>query len=87
MSSVLDNYLDGTPYAPENKPTIPTADVTNNTCTWQEDSDTSYWYPSCNKQAFAIIDGTPTENEMKFCCYCGKQLKEERYMEEEDDEK
>lgn len=25
-------------------------------------------------ESFDITEGTPTENHMRFCCYCGKPL-------------
>jgi hypothetical protein len=31
------------------------------------------WETSCGK-AFVMIDGAPSDNGMKFCCYCGKPL-------------
>jgi hypothetical protein len=43
-------------------------------CTWQEDEDGN-WNTSCG-EIFIIIDSTPDENHMKFCCYCGKPLKQ-----------
>lgn len=43
-------------------------------CLWVQDLD-GYWGSSCN-QAFILTDGTPTENEMRYCCHCGKPLKE-----------
>lgn len=48
-------------------------------CEWTEDSDGNY-ETSCNN-IFTITDGTPTENDMSFCPYCGKLLIERRYYE------
>lgn len=42
------------------------------TCTWTED-DNGVYNTSCD-ESFIFIDAGPTENEMKFCCYCGKPL-------------
>ena len=42
------------------------------TCQWREDFDGNY-DTDC-KQSFCMIDGTPEENGMRFCCYCGKPL-------------
>ena len=42
-------------------------------CVWRE-SD-GYWNTICGC-AFDIFCGTPTENEMKYCCYCGKEIEE-----------
>ena len=38
-------------------------------------SDDGYWVTDC-ANAFVVNEGTPTENKMKFCCYCGRNLKE-----------
>ena len=42
-------------------------------CAWSADG----WLhrTSCG-ESFAIVDGTPIENDMRFCCYCGKALSE-----------
>lgn len=47
------------------------------TCLWAEDED-SIWQTSCGS-SFEFIDGKPSDNHMKFCCYCGKELKEAKY--------
>ena len=45
-------------------------------CVWHNDPETdNSWDTSC-RQLFEIYDGTPAENRMKFCCYCGKQIRE-----------
>ena len=49
------------------------------TCTWAEDWEGN-WETSCG-EAFIFYDGAPSENGMKFCCYCGKELAEVRYVE------
>ena len=43
------------------------------TCHWTSDGD--HYETSCDN-AFAINDGGPAENGMKFCCYCGRALVE-----------
>ncbi len=48
-------------------------------CAWTEDEDGTY-QTNCG-QAFQFIDGTPDENLMKFCCYCGQPLVVVRYTE------
>ena len=43
-------------------------------CGWtreSEDSDT--WATGCGEY-FTINEGTPKDNQMKFCCYCGKEI-------------
>jgi hypothetical protein len=46
-------------------------------CGWHQDDegDTS-WATSCGKY-FVLNEGTPLENEMVFCPYCGQVLQEE----------
>ena len=47
------------------------------TCVWKEDG-TEYegWDTSCGNKFF-IVDGCPSDNDFKFCCYCGKPLEEQ----------
>lgn len=40
------------------------------TCTWAEDDETGNYATTCG-HVFALNDGGPTDNDMKFCCYCG----------------
>ena len=56
------------------------------TCVWQQDgdSDSGIYGTSCGHY-FAITDGTPKDNEMQWCCYCGKKLMQELITEDEDD--
>lgn len=45
-------------------------------CPWiQEDDweDPSIYATECGK-TFLITEGTPDNNDMKYCCYCGKKL-------------
>ena len=47
------------------------------TCLWSRaDDDTDMWETTCGK-AFTIIDGSPADNQMAFCCYCGRELESE----------
>ena len=34
------------------------------------------WETTCGN-AFEINDGTPAENHMKYCCYCGGKVEED----------
>lgn len=45
-------------------------------CEWEQDTDyeTEIWHTSCG-EAFVFNEGGPDENFLKFCCYCGMQLK------------
>lgn len=46
---------------------------TEKKCKWEEDDDYGYWDTSCGEQ-FVLEAGTPKENNMNYCCYCGKEL-------------
>jgi len=41
-------------------------------CSWTVDDD-GVWNTECG-QAFVLEDGSPKENFMKYCCYCGRGL-------------
>lgn len=43
-------------------------------CLWTEDIDGD-WHTDC-KDIFFDLNGSPTQNKMRFCCYCGRPLKE-----------
>lgn len=45
------------------------------TCTWTQMPWLEYhpWVTDCANE-FEITEGTPDENQMKFCCYCGGRL-------------
>lgn len=43
------------------------------TCTWTEDCGP--YSTSCGNY-FEIIDGTPAENGMLFCPYCGRRIED-----------
>ena len=47
----------------------------NATCEWELfDIDTNAYDTQCGN-AFLMSDGTPAENQMAFCCYCGLKIK------------
>jgi hypothetical protein len=43
-------------------------------CRWHEDNEGN-WQTDCDN-LFTFIEGGPSDNGMKFCCYCGKPLEE-----------
>lgn len=45
------------------------------TCVWAEDGEDGPWGSSCGHY-WQFTDGTPTENDMKFCPFCGKPLEQ-----------
>lgn len=49
-------------------------------CTWKEDWEGT-WETGC-KNMWVFNEGTPEENNMRFCCYCGKPLKQSIYVED-----
>tara|TARA_R110000868_G_scaffold199913_3_gene447048 strand:+ start:475 stop:651 length:177 start_codon:yes stop_codon:yes gene_type:complete len=51
-------------------------------CIWAEAGD-GVWHPECGG-AFILNDGTPEENGMKFCCYCGSPLVQQLKTDEDD---
>ena len=51
-------------------------------CAWVQDEDFGAWETNCG-HCYAIIEGTPAANGMKFCCYCGKPLEGMPWIEEE----
>jgi hypothetical protein len=56
-------------------------------CHWKEDTDGTY-ETDCG-QAYCMNDGTPKENDMRFCSFCGRVLEEVSYdngWEDEEDE-
>lgn len=59
-----------------------------NECQWQQDGDrdSGMYMASCNRRYFVFEDGTPSDNRMKHCCYCGKVLVEVLIEQEDDDE-
>lgn len=42
------------------------------TCSWTDDQDGS-WHTTCDNY-FSLNDGSPDDNNMKFCCFCGGGL-------------
>lgn len=46
-------------------------------CIWRENED-GYYETGCDN-AFIIESGTPEDNHMAFCCYCGKPLESQNY--------
>lgn len=45
-------------------------------CRWVQDGvGEAEWDTDC-RHRFTINEGTPSENHMAFCCYCGKPVRE-----------
>ena len=50
-----------------------------NECRWLQDGDeeSDTWAASCGRHRyFSLNEGTPKDNHMTHCCYCGKPLVE-----------
>ena len=56
-------------------------------CNWRQptysDAECNAWQSDCD-QYWAITEGTPTENGMKFCHGCGKLIKEHPFVDLEE---
>lgn len=44
-------------------------------CVWTLDAHTDAWDTACGETFVFLTDG-PRENGMRFCGYCGRELKE-----------
>lgn len=42
-------------------------------CEWTTEQNTDWWQSGCG-QEWAIPEGDPVENGMRFCPMCGKKL-------------
>ena len=42
-------------------------------CEWTEDTNDGSWDAACGGK-FCIENGTPADNNMTYCCYCGGVL-------------
>lgn len=51
-------------------------------CTWHQEDDDGCWHSSCGVH-FSLNEGTPSENQMKFCHHCGKPLAEAPFTDDE----
>lgn len=51
------------------------------TCTWTQDEET-FWNTDC-EEIFILEDGIPSKHQFKYCCFCGRVLKEVPFIEEE----
>lgn len=51
-------------------------------CTWEQTYEGGPWEPSCDEAAFALDEGTPKENGMAFCFYCGQRLTEKPWKDD-----
>lgn len=61
-------------------PIEPTQEI----CEWIQDSDGN-WETDCDDM-FVFETGSPADNHMHFCCYCGKKLAQKSYQPESVDD-
>jgi len=54
-------------------------------CTWTQDDYECGTYTADCGFVFALNDGSPSENGLKYCCNCGKPLAENLYQPEDDE--
>ena len=56
-------------------------------CKWSKDPydgfDDNNWSSSCGFE-FAIFNGAPCEDDIRFCCYCGKEIEVVPYQPEKE---
>jgi hypothetical protein len=54
-------------------------------CDWSQDGDEccDTWATSCGEM-FCLNEGPPSENNMRFCCYCGNVLREHPFVWEDE---
>ena len=46
-------------------------------CVWSQDSeDSDIWLTGCG-EAFTFNEGTPEENGVNYCVFCGHQVEQE----------
>lgn len=63
-----------TVYAPAATVAATVRKMRGRVCAWTEDEDGN-WDTDCGDK-FVFTESGPTDNGMRFCCYCGKPLKE-----------
>ena len=46
------------------------------TCEWVQDANENDRCYACNGNSFLLEVGTPKDNEIIYCCFCGRKIKE-----------
>jgi len=66
--------------------TAPPQQAEPESCAWHQDGDSeSDLYATSCRHYFNLDDGTPEDNKMHWCCYCGKTLAQELITEDGND--
>ena len=55
----------------------------NETCMWIQEQEEDDCWSSCKANAFTLDEGTPSDNGMVFCCFCGKPIEQRPWEPEE----
>ena len=53
-------------------------------CKWTDDNTGSYTFETTCANTFMFMSGTPVDNNMKYCPFCGKRVEVVKYDESED---
>lgn len=66
---------------------VSTGGLARKACDWYQDGDydSDTWATGC-KHLFIINEGTPEDNRMAFCCYCGGEITQHLQDDPDDDE-
>lgn len=67
--------------APNPKP-LPKQRPKPETCEWIREEWDEEYFTTCG-EAFCLNDGTLKDNSIRYCCYCGKPIKETIKRDEE----
>lgn len=46
-------------------------------CVWEYDKHLDCWVSSCGEHKWQLFDGSPLDNDMKYCPFCSRQLRVE----------
>lgn len=73
-TAILEKVLDLLDHL-ASRPWVRVEDEEEPRCGWTHDDDGT-WETGCGN-SFILLDDTPMENDMKFCCYCGRHIDDE----------
>ena len=54
-------------------------------CDWIQEYEEADCYNTLCNNSFCLNDGNPVSNNMKYCCFCGKEINEILFEEEDED--
>lgn len=78
LCTMLPNVVDDCIDFIENMPTaiVKQGCVSDDVCEWKlEDEEANLYLTECQQRQL-IFEGTPKENEYRYCPYCSKKIKE-----------